>query len=98
MTLHVSSCPAQHSSQSPGSRCFPCTPRPHSMPCVVRAAFAGREPRFPQLSVAAAQVKHLQETMSTDAATIQSLQTQCSDALAIIDSFEEQAANQVIHE
>ena len=40
-------------------------------------------------------MKHLQETMSTDAATIQQLQTQCSDAQAIIDSFEEQAANQV---
>ena len=45
--------------------------------------------------VSAAQVKHLQETMSTDAATIQRLQTQLSDAQAIIDSFEEQAANQV---
>jgi hypothetical protein len=43
----------------------------------------------------AAQVKHLQETMSTDAATIQRLQTQLGDAQAIIDSFEEQAANQV---
>jgi hypothetical protein len=40
-------------------------------------------------------VKHLQETMSTDAATIQRLQTQLGDAQAIIDSFEEQAANQV---
>lgn len=42
-----------------------------------------------------AQVKHLQETMSTDAATIQRLQAQLSDAQAVIDSFEEQAANQV---
>lgn len=55
----------------------------------------GGQPCFHKLSVVAAQVKHLQETMSMDAETIQGLQTQCDDAQAIIDSFEEQAANQV---
>ncbi len=42
-------------------------------------------------------MRHLQESLSGDAATIQRLEKELADAQAVIDSFEEQAANQVCH-